>query len=398
MAKGGEKSFPWWRLFICLLIIGGAVIGFIFLNNLKKPPVAKEIKKAVLPVQVITVQPQTYQVMLHGFGDIIAREKTMLSAEVSGRISFMHNNLEAGWIVDKGAVLFKIDDRDHLIDLTTARTREAILSRDLEIGEAGLKRISDLYKNKRVGSLSQLEKAESSLNSIEDQLQQVRQTGKRAEVKLDRSIIKAPFAGRVGTVTARPGEFVTPGKSLITLINDQSLEIIISLDGRDASRWLLFNEESRNTNTKAVPNWFPPLQPVNPVITWSEDREVHGYGVLDRITRYDPKTRSFQVAVSLNKSLHSSIPLVEGMFVEVTIPGRILDNVFVVPRHTVNFTGTVFIVENNRLLRRKVEVIHHGDGTAIINDGLKAGDKVITTRLETPLENSLVRIIGKNQP
>lgn len=391
MTKDNKNPFPGWNLFICLLIIGGAGLGFVFLGNLKKPPVVKEIKEISLPVEVLTVQPQVYQVMLRGFGDITAPEKTTLSAEVSGRITLKHNNLETGRIIEKGAILFKIDNRDHLIDLTIAQARETILARDLEIAGAEFKRVSDLYKNNRVGTLSQMEKAESSLNSIKNQLQQVLQAGKRARIKLDRSIIKAPFTGRVGTVTARPGEFVSPGKNLITLINDQFLEIIISVDSLDASRWLIFNDKHRNIKT--IPNWFPPLQPVDCLITWSEDQAVQGYGVLDRIIRYDPKTRMFQVAVSLNKSLQSPTPLVEGMFVEVTIPGRILDNVFVIPRQAVSFTGTVFTVENNRLVSRRVEVIHHGDEVAIINDGLKAGDTVITTRLESPLENSLVRII-----
>jgi len=402
MNQNKNKPFPWWRLFICLLIIGTAGAGFVFLSNLKKPPADREIKEIALPVEVITVQPRTYQVMLRGFGDITAREKTTLSAEVSGRITFKHSNLETGRIVDKGAVLFKIDNRDHLVDLTTARAREAILARDLEIAGAEFKRISDLYKNKRVGSLSQLEKSESTLNNIKNQLQQVRLTGKRAEIKLDKSIIKAPFTGRVGAVAASPDEFVTPGKNLITLINDQSLEIIISLDSREARRWLPFKVVPRETKTNS--NWFPPLLPVNCMISWSEDQAVQGYGLLDRITTYDPKTRSLQVAVSL-KSLQSSLPvrqagppLVEGMFAEVTIPGLVMEHVFVIPRQAVSFIGNVFIVEDNRLVRHKPEVIHHEDGTAIISDGLKAGDMVITTRLENPLENSLLRITDRERP
>ncbi len=396
MRQEKNKPLPWWRLFLCLLIIGAALIGFVFLSNLKKPPVVREIKEITLPVQVITVQPQSYEVSLHGFGEITARTRAVLSSEVSGRIIFRHNNLETGRIVEQGTVLFKIDQRNHLMDLTTAEARETILRRDLEIAGAELKRISNLYKNKGVGSLSQLEKTESALNNIKNQLQQVILSGERARIKLERSIIMAPFTGRVGEVTAHLYEFVTPGKNLITLINDQSLEVIVPMDSREATRWLVFNDDPQEMNTHT--GWFPPLQPVYCRITWSEEQSVQGTGILDRITRYDPKTRMIQVAVSLNKSLKPSTPLIEGMFTRVTIPGRTLDHVFVIPRQAVSFTGTVFIVEDNRLYRRKVEVIYQEGETAIINGGLAPGDMVIITRLENPMEKSLVRIVKQDRP
>ncbi len=67
-------------------------------------------------------------------------------------------------------------------------------------------------------------------------------------------------------------------------------------------------------------------------MVWSENAEVQGSGHLDRVVRFDSRTRMLAVAIALDGSQSSSFPLVEGMFCRVTIPGRILEQVFVVPR------------------------------------------------------------------
>jgi multidrug efflux pump subunit AcrA (membrane-fusion protein) len=59
----------------------------------------------------------------------------------------------------------------------------------------------------------------------------------------------------------------------------------------------------------------------------------------------------------------------------------------------VSFEKTVYVVQEDRLRTRKVEVARTEESTAFITDGLKEGEQVIVTRLENPLENSLVNIL-----
>ncbi|RWX43494.1 hypothetical protein VT99_13822, partial [Candidatus Electrothrix marina] len=70
-----------------------------------------------------------------------------------------------------------------------------------------------------------------------------------------------------------------------------------------------------------------------------------------------------------------------------------LENVFALPRAAVSFEQTVYVVEENRLHTRNVEVARIEESTAFIIAGLKEGEQVIITRLENPLENSLVSIL-----
>ena len=99
------------------------------------------------------------------------------------------------------------------------------------------------------------------------------------------------------------------------------------------------------------------------------------------------------MAIRLQPDTASVFPLVQGMFCRVDIEGRALDRVFILPRTAVSFEQTVYVAEENRLRTRKVEVARAEDGTAFITGGLEEGEQVIVTRLENPLESSLLNIL-----
>ena len=382
---------PLLRLTLCILILAIGTGGFLVLKKMKKPPTEKKVVEHPLPVQVVSVQPVDFPVSVRGYGDVVSRTAVTLSAEVSGRIIFKRDLLLAGRVVEKGEVLFEIDKKDFQLDLATADALLKILTRDHAIAGAELERVSSLYKKNKVGSLSAVEKAESAVNSISNQLQQIRQSRERAKLKLARCVIRAPFTGRVSAVEVDQDEYVNPGRKMITLVDDASLEVVVSLDSRDAANWIRWS----GTKEQSEPNWFDKPEPVPCTVVWSENAEVRGSGLLDRVVRFDSRTRMLAVAVALDRSELSSFPLVEGMFCRVTIPGRILEQVFVVPREAVSFTSTVYVVRDGRLQTRKVTVAREEGDMAVITGGLVSGDVVIVTRLENPLENALVRIVER---
>ncbi|MCI5132449.1 MAG: hypothetical protein D3904_13275, partial [Candidatus Electrothrix sp. EH2] len=108
--------------------------------------------------------------------------------------------------------------------------------------------------------------------------------------------------------------------------------------------------------------------------------------------RFDPQTRTLIVAVRLQAETKPPVPLVQGMFCQVDITGRSLENVFALPRTAVSFEQTVYVVRENRLHTRQVEVARIEENTTFIRKGLQEGEQVIITRLENPLEKALVRI------
>jgi hypothetical protein len=59
----------------------------------------------------------------------------------------------------------------------------------------------------------------------------------------------------------------------------------------------------------------------------------------------------------------------------------------------VSFEDTVFVAVNDRLQTRPVKVVRLEKGRAIISEGLEPGEIVVTTRLEQPLENTLLSVV-----
>ena len=86
------------------------------------------------------------------------------------------------------------------------------------------------------------------------------------------------------------------------------------------------------------------------------------------------------------------IPLVDGMFCRVTIPGMTFDQVVVLPRHAVSFENTVYVSKDNRLQTRPVKVGRLEQEQAVVIEGLSPGEIVVTTRLEQPLEKTLLSV------
>lgn len=383
------------RLVLCLLILGGGAGGFVLLQKMKKPPRHNAPGEHALPVEVMAVQPGQVTISLDGYGEIRSRSRVEISAEVSGRVVSVYGrerdgrgDLEPGVEVQAGEVLVVIDDSDYRLEYETARDRLEILERDQVLARRELERVRELYKRNRAGTITSVDRAESNYNAVRNQIRQLEQAMRLARLRMDRCVIRAPFNCRIAEVQVEEGSYVTPGRKLFTLVDDRDLEIEVGLDSREAARWLRFDGRAGDGY------WFGTPLPVMGRVQWVEDARVQGQAVVDRVVRFDPKSRTVVVALRLSAKPDSGtgVPLVEGMYCRVAIPGTALENVFVLPRRAVTFDNRVYVAVDGRLQTRQVEVARVEEERALVTAGLKPGDLVITTRLENPLENALLSI------
>jgi RND family efflux transporter MFP subunit len=213
-----------------------------------------------------------------------------------------------------------------------------------------------------------------------------------ARANLDRCEVRAFFKGRIKTVFLEKGQYVSPGTPALTLADDSVLEIQVPLDSRDAREWLRFNGENPVEDLA----WFSGVDPVACRVRWTEDRAGNfGEGQMHRVVNFDPQTRTVTVAVRVGASAAVSrhgIPLVEGMFCVVEIPGKPLKGVIRLPRWAVSFKNTVYTAVGNRLKTVPVTVARVEGEEAFISEGLRPGERIIVTRLVDPLENALLEM------
>ena len=386
-------------IIICILVLVVGAAGMVMLIRLKKPPAEAVNGERSLRVEAMQIKKADIPVFITGYGEVKALTVVPIAPEVSGRIADIHPRLKIGEIIPKGEVLFKIDPKDYLTVLKTNRKRLIILKRSHELAKKEYQRFMVLFKKDNVATLSGLETAEKTMLAAADLENQIIQVLETAENNLERCEVRAPFNARIKSVSLEKGQYVTPGQNVITLSDDSVIEIQVPLDSRDARKWLRFNRDEKNGNT----TWFSNVEQVPCKISWTENNDGQTWdGRLHRIVKFDQQTRTLIVALRFDaetalKKSPRSLPLVDGMFCSVKIPGRTLHNVFRLPRQAVSFENTVHIAVKDRLKTVPVNVVRVDGENAYVAGGINAGDMIITTRLIDPLENALLEITNRSK-
>src|SRR5690606_25888904 len=128
--------------------------------------------------------------------------------------------------------------------------------------------------------------------------------------------------------------------------------------------------------------WFGNVLPVPCRVSWTEDASAPGWqGIIHRVERFDQQTRQVSLAIRLDRNASAAadggLPLVDGMFCKVDIPGKTMRQVYRLPRWAVTFEGQVYVVEDGQLKIRKVDVVRNQGEETFVGEGLQPGDEVI---------------------
>ena len=432
-------------ILICAAVLVAGAGGMGLLASRREPPKQAVSEETALRVEAVKVQPESVEATIKSHGEVRALNTVSIAPEVAGKIVRIHADLEVGGQIAEGDELFAIDPRDYEAHLDQARAslkmngsaverlekqyaidRERLktLQRSCDLAEDEFGRIRELFDKDEVGTQSMVDQAERSYNTAADMAEQLGQTVALypvriseaesmvasakaqvalAKVSLERTVVKAPFNARVESVQLEAGQFARAGTDVLLLADDSILEISVPLDSREAANWLKFADEDGGSfgDGAAGEAWFRGIEPVTCEIRWTEDKAGHFWkGVLNRVEKFEQKMRTVTVAVRIGGgaarfSGPDRLPLVEGMFCEVKIPGRELKGLYRLPATAVNFEGTVYLNVDGRLKSTAVEKAFIEGEEAFISAGLNPGDEVITTRLVDPLENSLLDIVPR---
>ncbi len=152
------------------------------------------------PVDVAIAMVDTVVESIGANGQIEAIQSIDLQPEVSGRL--VEILVGEGREVRQGTPLFKVDDAE-------IRAQVERLEAEMDLAEQALRRTRELIE-RNASSAADLEQAEAAARSMRAQLQ-LQQT------RLERTVVRAPFAGVVGERFVSVGDNVTPQTPLTTL-------------------------------------------------------------------------------------------------------------------------------------------------------------------------------------
>jgi len=379
--------------FLPVLVLVGAFFGAKAMSGFKPTPETKEEAQRTAPVLVADVQTRTTTLNIHTQGEVRPRTEINLAMQVGGKISYISPVFVEGGQFRKGDVLVRLEATDYDLRVTQAKANvaqsETVLTRELSEGEIARLDWEDLGEGEpspltlRVPQAAEARARLASAQAILDE----------AKLSQSRTVLRAPFNGRVREQTAALGEFISPAQKLGRAYAIDVAEVKLPLTDTDLSKLGIgigFQASAANPG---------------PAVEFSADVGGKRHTWQGRITRtnsgYDTATRVLyaygEVKQPYTKGSDKGVPFASGLFVNASIAGRDIKDALVIPRNALRGNDKVYVATaNNTLTIHTVSVISSSRKEAVIASGLQVGNKVITSPVRGVAEGMKIEIADKN--
>ncbi len=166
-----------------------------------------ETERAAVVVRALEAHPTTVQMLVRSQGTVAPRTESELIPEVSGRVEWVAPSLVTGGFFEQGDVLLRIDPVDYTAAVERARAQRARAQGEYEYAASRLARQVRL-SHESVASASQYDDAQRAARVTQATLEEAKVALAQAQRDLERTEVRAPFAGRVRDMRVRQAEHV----------------------------------------------------------------------------------------------------------------------------------------------------------------------------------------------
>jgi RND family efflux transporter MFP subunit len=398
-----------------LLIVPPIAVGILLLlwMTVGKQPPAK-IENAELERMVRVVEAPVIELvpMAEGYGPVHPARVWTAVAQVAGRIIEIHPKLRNGEILPEDELLVRIDPTDYELALSQAQAQLAELDvreensrASLTIEERNLKLVNQDIERKKTllkkNALSQstIDDAERVMLGTRATVQNLRNTlalvptqRRVLEAKvasalqdIERTEIRAPFTLRVAGLDVEEDQYVGVGQSLFEGDDISRVEIEAQLALSNLRRLFIGRTELK-LDMARLGDQIAETVGIDPLVRLDLGNHVAQWnGEFVRFSdTVDPETRTMGVVVAVDRPFEKITPgyrppLSKGMFVQVVLRGKRQSPHIVIPRSAVR-NSTVYVADqDDRLLKKPVEVLFSQGAYSVIAEGLELGDRVLVS-------------------
>lgn len=189
--------------------------------------------------EAVTVSTSTVTEQIEIPGNIVANEATEIHPEVAGRITGIF--FREGSQVSKGATLFKLNDADLQAQLRKLQVQERIARQNEDRSESLLK-IGGISRQDYEATQLQVSNTSADIAIIREQI--------------SRTVVRAPFSGKVGLRMVSLGAYVSPTTVLTTISQTGQMKIDFTVPEKYISQltngqYVNFTVEGNNRNYTA---------------------------------------------------------------------------------------------------------------------------------------------------
>ena len=344
-----------WMAIMLLIAIAlfGSVIGF---NLFKQKMIAQYMAnrpEPEFPVTAMVTKAQDWVPTIEAIGFIEPNQGVTLSTELAGTIDAI--TFESGKPVKAEQLLLSLDSTVERANLRASQAK-------LPAAKAKFERFQNLYKTSSI-SKEQLDEAEAAYRSLEADIESLKATIARPEVR-------APFSGVVGLRNVFLGQYLQPGTDIVRLEDTSVMRLRFTVPQTDISKITL--GQTIKINVDAYPQ-----------------------------TQFDGHITAIEPAVNYQSGLiqvQADIPnndgqLRSGMFARASIILPTVKDQIVIPQTAISFTlygQNVYVLKEGeetdkegnkvKVLRAKQVVVKAGErrGNDVhVLSGIQAGDQIV---------------------
>jgi membrane fusion protein, multidrug efflux system len=343
-----------------IIVLVGACSVTLWLNKKKideKAKVSGDLKS--IPVFVTELKLQKITNDFNVNGDFSAIHELTLLSEGQGKVVNLLFN--TGDVVTQGEVLVKLDD-----ELVRSQLSLAYANKDK--AKSDLLKYEGLLKDDAVSS-QQVEDARLFLKKSETDV-------KTLEKQLDYMSIKAPIQGTIVKRYIETGSLLMPGSMVADIVDISRLKFIANVSESEIIGI------SKGMKADVTTSMFP---------------GIHYQGVVVAVGVKADEAKRFPVEVEIRND--PKYVLKAGMFGTASFSAGGEKEALCIPRHSIIGSikmPKVYVVVEGKAVLRDIRIGKATDLDVEVTDGLKAGDKVVTSGQINLDNNSLVTIV-RNQ-
>lgn len=293
-----------------------------------------------LPVEVVAARTDTVVDAIVATGQVEPLQSIQLRPEVDGRLVAIL--VREGVEVAQGTPLFKVDDGELKAQVARAQA-------DRDLAQQALTRTKQLLQEKAAAP-ADVERAEAQMRGTQAALDLL-------QLRLDRTVVRAPFAGVVGQRLASLGDYVNNSTRLITLQTVNPQRVAFQVPERYADLLKVGQRVMFRVAALAGRDFSGTVDFVDPLVA------LPGRTITVKALVPNPR-----------RTLQS------GMFIEARLETAVRPAAVVVPEDAVApMQGSmwVWVVREGKAERRQVTLGVRTPGYVEIREGIEAGDQVV---------------------
>jgi membrane fusion protein (multidrug efflux system) len=308
-----------------------------------------------MPVEAAAARADTVIDAILATGQVEALQSIELKPDVEGRL--VEILVREGSPVGRGTPLFKIDDAE-----LKAQVAQVTAERDL--ARQSLNRTRDLLEQK-ASSQAELERAEATMRSNEAQLELLK-------VRLDRTLVRAPFAGVMGRRFVSLGDYVTTDSRLAALQTVTPQRATFQVPERYADQLKLGQQVSFRVAALPGREFTGRVDFIDPIV------QLPGRTILVKARVPNPRRE-----------------LQSGMFIEARLATAVRPDAVVIPEDAVlpiQGSNFVWVVTKGKATRRQVELGVRTPGFVEVKNGVENLEQVVVGGQERLAEGAPVQV------